>query len=66
MRSLILLLLLSGCSNMTTVAGNDCWIFVGEASFRGRITESSIDGKAFVRKGQCTAADIAAALDATR
>ena len=62
---LVVVVLLSGCENMMTLENGDCWIFVGEAGFRGRITESNIDGKAYVRKGSCSAEDLSAALEAT-
>lgn len=63
---LLSLPLVEGCENMAVIKGSDCWVFVGDSSFRGRITESSIDGRVYIRKGECKAGDLKAALELTK
>jgi len=66
---IMLLLLLSGCPgfNQQDVNGifdtqpDDCSIFKGRAGYRGRVTESDVDGTVYVRRGKCTPQDDARA-----
>lgn len=60
---LLPILFLSSCSNVNGVFDiqeGDCSMFQGEAEYHGRATESSVDGRAYVRRGACDELDRAA------
>ena len=60
---LSLCLLTIGCTpvDLEHLDPNDCWIFFGNIEIDGRIIESDMVGKAYVRRGNCTDTDIATA-----
>lgn len=67
-RSLLLSLVVAlfGCNNMTTLNESDCWVFVGEADFRGVVIDTTIDGTVYMRKGACSAEDIETAIEMSK